>query len=217
MRKLLFLAMLIVASASMVFAQSTDRAKPEFFAGFSADSIDTGINDADVVVRNANNRQTGYGFETSGTGYFNNRVGIEGNFDGHFKRKTFDVNGVTCLAIGCPTLSVNTHISSYNFMAGPHVRFPSGDSKVVPFLHALAGGNHSRLSGTTTGITIRDNSTDFALKLGGGIDFGVSERVGVRLSADYNPVFERNNDSTSTTNNNRTRNDAVFSVGFVFK
>jgi opacity protein-like surface antigen len=213
MRKLLFLAMLIVASASMAFAQSTDRAKPEFFAGFSVNSIDTGINDTDVVVHNADNRQTAYGFETSATGYFNNRVGIEGNFDGHFKTKTFDVSATPTSAI----VPVRVKLSEYNFMAGPHVRFPSGDSKVVPFLHALAGGNHSRSSGTATGITVNDNATDFALKLGGGLDFGVSEHVGVRLSADYNPVFERNNDSTSLTNDNRTRHDAIFSVGLVFK
>jgi opacity protein-like surface antigen len=213
MRKLLFLAMLVVASASMAFAQSTDRAKPEFFAGFSVNSIDTGINDAGVVVRNGDNRQTAYGFETSGTGYFNNRVGIEGNFDGHFKTKTFDVSDTAT----SPIVPVRIKFSEYNFMAGPHVRFPSGDSKVVPFLHALAGGNHSRLSGTATGIAVSDNSTDFALKLGGGIDFGASEHVGVRLSGDYNPVFERNSDSTSLTNSNRTRNDAVFSVGLVFK
>ncbi|MDT5059640.1 MAG: outer membrane protein beta-barrel domain [Acidobacteriota bacterium] len=213
MRKLLFLAMLIVASASMVFAQSTDRAKPEFFAGFSVDSIDTGIDSSGVVVHNANNRQTAYGFETSGTGYFNNRVGIEGNFDGHYKTKTFDVSATATSAI----VPVRVKLSEYNFMAGPHVRFPSSDSKVVPFLHALFGGNHSRTSGTATGIAVSDNATDFALKLGGGVDFGVSEHVGVRLSADYNPVFERNNDSTTTTSNNRTRNDAIFSVGFVFK
>jgi opacity protein-like surface antigen len=213
MRKLLFLAMLVVASASMAFAQSSDRAKPEFFAGFSVNSIDTGINDADVVVRNGDNRQTAYGFETSGTGYFNNSFGIEGNFDGHFKTKTFDVSDTPSSAI----LPVRVKFSEYNFMAGPHVRFPSGDSKIVPFLHTLAGGNHSRTSGTATDITVSDNSTDFALKLGGGLDFGVSEHVGVRLSADYNPVFERNSDSTSLTNSNRTRNDAIFSVGFVFK
>lgn len=213
MRKLLFLAVLIVASASMAFAQSSDRAKAEFFAGFSVSSIDTGINDADVVVHNADNRQTAFGFETSGTGYFNNSFGIEGNFDGHFKTKTFDVSATPTSAI----LPVRVKLSEYNFMAGPHVRFPSGDSKVVPFLHALAGGNHSRSSGTATGITVSDNSTDFALKLGGGLDFGVSEHVGVRLSADYNPVFERNSDSTSLTNDNRTRHDAIFSVGFVLK
>lgn len=211
MRKLLFLAILVVASASMAFAQ--DRAKPEFFAGFSVNSIDTGINDSGVVVQNADNRQTGFGFETSGTGYFNSHFGIEGNVDGHFKRKTFDVSATTT----SPIVPVRVKISEFNFMAGPHVRFPSGDSKVVPFLHALAGGNHSRLSGTATGITVDDNATDFALKLGGGVDFGFSDHAAVRLSADYNPVFERNSDSTGLASDNRTRHDAVFSIGLVFK
>jgi opacity protein-like surface antigen len=214
MRKLLFFTILVVASASMAFAQSTDRAKPEFFAGFSVDSVDTGIDSSGVFVHNSSNRLTAFGFETSVTGYFNNRVGIEGNFDGHFKTKTFDVSATAT----SPIVPVRVKTSDFNFMAGPHVRFPSGDSKVVPFLHALFGGNHSRGTGSTTGITVSDNSTDFALKLGGGLDFGVSDHAAVRVSADYNPVFERNgNNSTVGTNDNRTRNDAVFSVGLVFK
>lgn len=213
MRKLLFLAMLVVASASMAFAQSTDRAKPEFFAGFSVNSIDTGIDDAGVVVRNGDNRQTGFGFETSGTGYFNNHVGIEGNVDGHFKTKTFDVSATPTSTI----VPIEAKISSYNFMAGPHVRFPSGDSKVVPFVHALVGGNHSKVRGSALGIAFDESDTNFAMKFGGGIDFGVSEHVGIRVSADYNPVFERDNNTTVTGNNNRTRHDGVFSVGLVFK
>lgn len=212
MRKLLLLAILIAACGSMALAQSSDRSKPEFFAGFSVDSIDTGINQSGVFVQNSNNRVAGYGFETSVTGFLNRSFGIEGDFDGHFRSKTFNVSATSSTG---PFTAVNTRFRDFNFMAGPHFKFTTSNAKVSPYLHALLGGNHSSITGTTTGVTVNNSETDFALKLGGGLDFGMTNRVGVRLAGDYNPVFERNNNSTTT--NNRTRNDVIFSVGLVFK
>jgi len=194
----------------MAFAQ--DRSKPEFFAGFSIDSIDTGIDDSGVFVQNSSNRLTGYGFDTSVTGFFNKKFGIEGNVDGHFRSKTFNIG----TSAAGPFTPVDTKFRDFNFLAGPHVKFTTSNAKVSPYLHALVGGNHSSIEGTATGITsVSDSQTDFALKLGGGIDFDMSNHVGLRLSADYNPVFERGDNTLGT--DNRTRNDAVFSVGLVFK
>ncbi len=208
MRKVILLATLIACFASASFAQ--DRARPEFFTGFSVNSIDTGL--GNLGVANAGNRETAYGFETSGTGYFNKNFGLEGNFDAHFKSKTFTVLGV----------NLKTHISTFNFMGGPHVRLSNNtESKVTPFVHALFGGNHSRASvdnNALTGSSFTASRTDFAIKLGGGVDFKLSPRTALRLSADYNPIFERDsNNATTGTNGHRTRNDAVFSVGIVIK
>lgn len=218
MRKVILTAMFIACCASLGFAQ--DKSKTEFAAGFSVDSIDVGridTGDPTIVVNNANNRETGLGFDTSVTGYFNRRFGIEGDVDGHYKRKNYTVTQTIGTVTG--TANINTHISTYNFMAGPHLRFATDNSKVTPFLHALLGANHSRVSATAFGTNIKDTETDFALKLGGGVDFDMTPRVGLRLGADYNPVFERNNNSTLGSNNNghRTRNDALFSVGIVVK
>ncbi len=159
-------------------------------------------------------RTTGFGFDTSVTGFLNKRFGIEGNFDGHFKTKTFNL--ITCQALGCPPPSFSAHISSFNFMGGPHFRFQTTNSKVTPYVHALAGGNHSRASSSF--VTGTDSETDFALKLGGGVDFGLTTHTGIRLSADYNPIFQKSNGNLNPNfGSNRTRNDAVFSVGIVFK
>lgn len=209
MRKILLLAILVVATSAMIHAQ--DRSKPEFFAGFSIDSIDTGINQSGVFVQNSNNRVTGYGFDTSGTGFFNKSFGIEGNVDGHFRSKNFNVG----TSAAGPFTAVQTKFRDFNFLAGPHFKFTTSNAKVSPYVHALVGGNHSSIEGTTTGVTVNDSETDFALKLGGGLDFDMSNHVGVRLSADYNPVFERGDNTIGTSN--RTRNDAIFSVGLVFK
>jgi opacity protein-like surface antigen len=208
MRKVILLAAMMLCLASASFAQ--DRAKPEFFAGFSVGSLDTGLGNSGLT--NAGDRETTFGFETSGTGYFNKSFGIEGNFDGHFKHKTFSTG----------TLDFRTNLSTFNFMAGPHVRFGNTESKVTPFVHALAGGNHSRITtdaSSVIGTNLNDSATDFALKLGGGVDFAMSQRIGLRLAADYNPVFERG-DSNATlgiTADNNTRHDAVFSIGVVIK
>src|SRR5918911_1144461 len=133
MRKLLFFVILIAASASMAFAQSSGQPKAEFFAGFSVNSIDTGLDESGVFVQNSNNRVTGYGFDTSVTGYFNKNLGIEGNVDGHFRNKTFNISS----SASGPFTPVSTDFRSFNFMGGPHVRFTTSNSKVTPYLHAL--------------------------------------------------------------------------------
>jgi opacity protein-like surface antigen len=213
MRKFLILAIMIVACGALGFAQSSDRAKPEFYAGFSIDSVDAQINQSGVFVQDSGNRLTAYGFEFSGTGYIKGNFGIEGNLDGHFRNKTFNISSISPTG---PFTTVNTDYKEFNFMGGPHVKFTTSNAKVSPFLHALVGANHSSTTGSTTGVVVNVNGTDFALKLGGGIDFGMTDHVGVRVGADYNPVFERNNNTFATGSNN-TRNDFIFNVGLVFK
>jgi opacity protein-like surface antigen len=215
MRKVILMAMFIACCAMVSFAQ--DKPKVEVAAGFSVDSIDVGTVDTGdpTITSNANNRETAFGFDASVTGFVNNSFGIEGNVDGHFKNKTFtftDTSGTTTV-----TADVDTKISTYNFMAGPHVRFASSNSKVTPFVHGLAGVNHSTVKATAFGDSFSESDNSFALKLGGGVDFDVHRNVALRLAADYNPVFERNNDSTLTNSGNRTRNDVLFSIGLVFK
>src|ERR1051325_5698113 len=110
MKRVIMLAAMIACFASVSFAQ--DTAKPEFFAGFSVNSIETGLRDATSGALTDNNRETGFGFETSATGYFNKQFGIEGNVDGHFKTKDFSF--VTCQAIGCPPPTVTAKLSTFN-------------------------------------------------------------------------------------------------------
>ncbi|HMF56573.1 MAG TPA: outer membrane beta-barrel protein [Pyrinomonadaceae bacterium] len=208
MRKVILLAIFIACFASVSFAQ--DRARTEVFGGFSVNSIDTGLSNSGL--QNVGDRETGLGFDASVTGYFNRSFGIEGNVDGHYKRKTFVFSDAVT-----PATDVRTHISDYNFMAGPHVRFAHDNTKVTPFVHALVGANHVRVSADVLGDRFNDNETDLGLKLGGGVDFDMTTHTAVRLGADYNPVFERSNNNGIGINDNRTRNDFSFSVGIVFK
>jgi opacity protein-like surface antigen len=204
MHKVILAAILIVCSTVLGLAQNKD--KPEVFAGFSIDSIDTGL--ANSGIQNIGNRETGLGFETSATGFFWNKLGIEGDFDGHFKSKTLTFASGT---------TVSGTLSTFNFLGGPHYRF-SSSGKVTPFVHALLGGNHSSFSNSIFTNTGGNSETDFAMKFGGGVDVGMTKRTAVRLGADYNPIFEKADGNLNPNfGSRRTRNDAVFSVGIVFK
>src|SRR5438876_11639465 len=108
MRKVFLAAALVVCLAALAMAQNKDNY--EVFGGFSIDSINTGL--ANSGLTGGQNRDTGLGFEGSATGFFWKNLGIEGDFDGHFKKKTF-----TFLATGT---TINATLSTYNFMGGPH-------------------------------------------------------------------------------------------------
>jgi Outer membrane protein beta-barrel domain len=206
MRKAILAATLVLCLAGLGMAQSKDD-KYEVFAGFSIDSINTGLGNSGVT--GGQNRDTGLGFETSGTGFFWHKLGIEGDFDGHFKGKTFTS------ASGATTIS--TTLSTFNFLGGPHYKF-SSSGKVTPFVHALLGGNHSSMHNAFFLTGVGGSETDFAMKFGGGVDIGWTKRAAIRLGADYNPVFEKSDgDLNPNFGSRRTRNDAIFSVGIVFK
>jgi opacity protein-like surface antigen len=210
MRKVFFAAIVIVCLAGLATAQNN---KYEGFAGFSIASFDTGLANSGIV--GGNDRETALGFETSATGYLKNHLGIEGDFDGHFKKKTF---------IFADGTTANVRLSSYNFMGGPHYRF-SSSGKVTPFVRALFGGNHSSVSNgaftTAGGVFVAGSGaseTDFAMKFGGGVDVGWTKRAAVRLGFDYNPIFQKSDGNLNPDfGSRRTRNDVVFSVGIVFK
>lgn len=212
MRKIFFAAMLVVCLTGLATAQSNN--KYEGFAGFSIASFDTGLANSGLV--NGNNHETALGFETSATGYLTDHLGIEGDFDGHFKHKDFTF-------VGTGT-TVGVRLSSFNFMGGPHYRF-SSSGKITPFVRALFGGNHSSVSnGSFTspgGVFVSGvgaSETDFAMKLGGGVDIGWTKRAAFRIGADYNPIFQKSGGNLNPNfGSSRTRNDVVVSFGIVFK
>ena len=208
MRKALLAATLVLCLAGLGMAQSKEN-KYEVFAGFSIDSINTGLGNSGIT--GGQNRDTGVGFETSATGFLWNKLGIEGDFDGHFKGKTFTATS------GTTTTTTSATLSTFNFLAGPHYRF-SSSGKVTPFVHALIGGNHTSLKNAFFLTGVGGSETDLAMKFGGGVDIGWTKRAAIRLGADYNPVFQRSDgDLNPNFGSRRTRNDAIFSVGIVFK
>jgi opacity protein-like surface antigen len=98
------------------------------------------------------------------------------------------------------TVTRETTERLYNFLAGVQVKNNSKSKRFKPYGHALLGvarqtvdfTEHSSfpLINLTETVTSRDQTTSFALKLGGGLDVKISPRVDLRVvEFNYNPVF----------------------------
>src|SRR5688572_25976478 len=147
MRKFLVLAILIVATASMAFAQSTDDYnKVEFAVGYSHARVDTGVEDPDLddeIGDFLRDRRGFHGFDASLTGNLTRYVGIKGNVTGHFKSDSFS-DGVD---------TINTKERIWNFLGGLQVKDNSKVTRFKPFAHALVGAAHQTTEFSSPGFT----------------------------------------------------------------
>lgn len=190
--KLFFATFCLILLSSATFAQNNKRT--DFFIGYSnlqAEGVPNNNDPTNVFSDNFFERRTGlHGVNLAATGYFNNFVGITGDFSFHRKKDTFDSD------FGDRD-SLETQV--YYFMAGPQVKFRNG-SRVEPFARAMAGGAHTRfkvnsttvLSGGTFDTSFDTHATDFAMAVGGGVDVRLSDNFNLRLiQVDYAPIFLR--------------------------
>lgn len=192
MKKLLSLAIMIVACASMSFAQSTDYNKVEFFGGFSHNRVDTGIDDSEPELSDIINEREGFnGFNASITGNVSRYFGLKFDLAGHFKNKSFPIGSA----------SVDIDSSVFNFLGGVQLKDNSKEARFKPFAHALVGAARVRNKvdfSDTICVAVfpspcpqdfTDSETGLAGAFGGGLDFRVSDRVDVRaIQFDYNPT-----------------------------
>ncbi|HEY0404353.1 MAG TPA: outer membrane beta-barrel protein [Pyrinomonadaceae bacterium] len=208
MRKLLLLIALIVACASVSFAQSSDDYnKVEFYGGYSHARVDTGVDDQDFRDFVGNTRGFN-GFDTSITGNLSRYFGLKADFTAHFKNDSFTDTGIT----------VNTKERIYNLLGGVQVKDNSKDARVKPFAHALAGfaRQSSRFTAPLVTDTFEVKDTSFALKLGGGLDIRVSPKVDVRvIELDYNPIFLGDQTILGTTFQGQTQHNFTIGAGIV--
>lgn len=206
MKRTVFLTIIILSSFAYAFAQS--EKKPEFFGGYSFESVNTGIRSSDLTTTTTlDNRFQASGFNVAGTGYLTKRLGLTADFSGHYDSRT-DQFGVT---------SGQTKFSLYNLTGGPQLRFRNS-TKFTPFVQGLAGVAWRNLKETVTATTFTDNTTSFALNLGGGVDYKINDRFSWRIGQfDYNPIFARNRTVNSTLIPDRTLNGFRFSTGIVIK
>jgi opacity protein-like surface antigen len=212
MKRFCFLA--VILFSSHVLASAQDEKKPEFFAGYSFESVNSGVNSSDVLgtgvtQTSLDNRFNLNGFNISGAAYFTKHLGIVGDFSAHFHKRTdfFD------------TVESRSKFTLYNITVGPQYKF-SGSSRFTPFTHALFGIAHRNLTETFPDGTndFTDGTTSFAMNLGGGVDYKLSSRVAVRLfQFDYNPIFLRSRTINSIAFPSRTLNGVRISAGIVIK
>ena len=191
MGKTVLIALLLVACASVGFAQSSDYKKVEVYGGFSHNRIDEGGSLSD---------HTGFnGFETSVTGNITRYVGLKFDFSGHFKNRT--------LFFG-PGSEGSFDSAIYNFLGGVQLKDNASEGTFKPFAHALVGAARTRNKITSNGVcaTIPPSpcpnftftDTGWAGAFGGGLDIRLNHRFDIRaIQVDYNPTrvsdFTRHN------------------------
>jgi opacity protein-like surface antigen len=212
MKRFAFLAVILFSTYALAGAQ-TDK-KPELFAGYSFESVNSGVTSVDVLPigvtqTSLDNRFNLNGFNVSGAAYFTRHLGIAGDFSAHFDKRTdfFD------------TIPSQSNFKLYNITAGPQYKF-SGFSRFTPFTHALFGIAHRNLTETLSSGSdnFTDRTTSFAMNLGGGVDYELNDRFAVRLfQFDYNPIFLRSRTIDSIAFPGHTLNGVRISAGIVIK
>ena len=208
MKRITLLGVIVLSAFATSVAQN-DK-KPEFFAGYSFETVNTGVTSTDLnTTTTLDNRFKTNGLNLAGTGYLTKRFGITGDFSANFNSRS-DMFGTT---------TGQTKFSLYNVTGGPQVRF-GGSGRLTPFVHGLAGISRRSFTETiaSTASTFTDNKTSFTLNLGGGLDYKLSDRFAWRLfQADYNPIFLRARTVNTTAIPSRTLSGFRFSTGIVIK
>ena len=123
------------------------------------------------------------------TGNLNPMIGIVFQVGGNYK--TFEES----VAIGGFSVSAEADLKVHQFLGG--VRLSARDNpKLVPFGQLLVGAINGSVELTTTSnipgipsLSEEESSTNLGLVLGGGANFGLTERTGVRFGVDYLRVF----------------------------
>lgn len=129
----------------------------------------------------------GWYFDVAGN--VNPMLGIVFQVGGNYK--TFEES----VSIGGGTFTATADLKVHEFLGG--VRLSARDNpKLVPYGQFLVGGINGSLELTTTtnipgvpSFSQEDSTTNFALELGGGVNFGFAENAGVRFGVDYLRVF----------------------------
>jgi hypothetical protein len=195
------IALVMLSCASAIWSQDIPRA--EVFGGYSYLNADT-----NNLAKPS--RQSANGWDVSAAGNLNRWFAVEGDFSGYYKTYPVDT-----AAFGFDLGIINLKVHDYGFVGGPRFNFRP------LFFHALVGVDHLTGSVNIPSVGSGSASQDgFAGIFGGGIEWKVSSRWGIRGSADY--VLTRHNilnlipgvsGSVLTQNNFRASAGVVFFLG----
>ena len=182
----------LVALVVLLFTGGTVSAQDEVnrfevFAGYAYMNLNRGIDpdefDDDLSDFPAN-RVNAHGFNASATYNFNRFIGAKFDMTFHGHSQDFD------------QIPFKLEQKVNQYMGGIQIKDNRSDGpKFKPFAHFLAGAASQsiqlELTGTDDEIVPFDvNSTDFAMKLGAGIDYKVHKNIDIRLiQFDWNPIF----------------------------
>ncbi|HJZ79112.1 MAG TPA: hypothetical protein VKD91_02165 [Pyrinomonadaceae bacterium] len=184
---LLLMTALICAPA--VLAQDRDYSRYEFVGGYA---YERASNNAQTFDKNGNAKFNGatvsfdekYQSYNGFTAEFNQNitrhVGIVTSFTG-----TYDTSAYVNVKTG---RAFNASVQRYDLLIGP--RYNWRLSGVTPFVHALAGITHMRVSFDDALSPAKKADTAFAMAFGGGLDVHAGEHIDIRaVQVDYLPTF----------------------------
>jgi opacity protein-like surface antigen len=174
---------LIVLICSFTFAQEATP-KVEVFGGYSLLHADTGGLTGATLDSTLRAPAGTFGVASNFNGWnaeaqynLKRRLGIVADISGHYGTPiTASSSGVS----GLP------NINEYSFLAGPVFSFKTR-ARMTPFVHALFGWdrrslNASILSGLSSAVSSSATTySDFAMALGGGLDYKLSRHFAVRV------------------------------------
>jgi len=176
---------LIVLNGWLAFAQDATP-KVQVFGGYSLLHADLGgLNNA-ILDTDLHQTNAPFGLATNFNGWnveaqynADRWVGAVVDFGGRYGSPITAASGAT--ASGIP------NGNGYSFLAGPVISYRA-KSRLIPFAHLLAGWDRTSLSASTiTGTPVPVSSaatayTDFAIALGGGLDYKIWRRLALRLA-----------------------------------
>jgi opacity protein-like surface antigen len=176
--RVLGLCLAVLAVAAPVAAQTTPRTEISGGYQFVTFSVD----------EESESLPKGWYFDVAGN--VSPMLGIVFQVGGNYK--TFEES----VTLGGGTFTATADLKVHEFLGG--VRLNARDNpRLVPYGQVLVGGINGSIELTATstipgvpGFSEDDSSTNFALVLGGGVNFGVSESVGIRFGVNYLRIFE---------------------------
>ena len=189
MTRLFLLLLVAVVSAPAVLAQDKDYSRYEFVGGYAYERASNNAGTFDKNGRAAFNGNTvtfaekkeNYnGFYAEFNQNVTRHIGIVTSFSGTYDSTAY-VNTKTGRVF-------NSSAQRYDLMIGP--RYNWRLSGVTPFVHAMAGISHMRVSFDDTLCPVRKADTAFAMAFGGGLDVHAGEHIDIRaIQVDYLPTF----------------------------
>jgi opacity protein-like surface antigen len=193
--RVLSLGVVILGVAVPAVAQTTPRTE-----------ISGGYQFLTFSVEDDDNESMPKGWYADVAGNLTPMIGVVFQVGGNYK--TFDES----VTVGGGTFAASADLKVHLFLGGVRLNARQ-NSAFVPYAQVLIGGANSSVEVTTTstipgvpGFSQEDSATNFALELGGGVNFGFSENTGIRFGVDYLRAFAEDNDV----------NAFRFHVGIVF-
>jgi opacity protein-like surface antigen len=177
-------SILVLAVSTPALAQDAPRG--DISVGYQLINLSIDVDPA-LGVDTSQTLPIGWYFDVAAN--INPIFGVVFQVGGNYKtiEETVTVPPVTATA----TVGLNVH----QFMGGLRVNARANPA-VTPFGEVLAGAMVGSVDATVTVtglgtlLDVSDSATNFALELGGGVDIHMSDRFGVRVSADYIRIFE---------------------------